>query len=179
MHAHETYSRALRVWYSMRPPLTTCRQPRPSQPRPLPTWRRWTIRRGAQALLRDTSACSRVASACPHEADAHADTRAASVGGAPRWRRPTGPREAMSSQPCEVRSPIMWTAPPTHQLLTLCVPSHWTRTACVSRRPSSLYVLLMLLSAIVLQPGLQAVGLDEVTHRAPLTLWLIPLRIAG
>ena len=84
-YTHETYSRALLVWYSMRPPRTTCRQPRPSQPRPLPTWRRWTtIRRGAQALLRDTSACSRVASACPHEADAHADTRAASVGGAPR-----------------------------------------------------------------------------------------------
>ena len=62
-----------------------------------------------------------------------------------------------------MRSPIMWTAPPTHQLLTLCVPSHWTRTACVSRRPSCLYVLLILLSAIVLQPALQAVGLDEVT----------------
>ena len=60
-YTHETNSRALLVWYSMRHPLTTCRQPRPSQPRPLPTWRRWTtIRRGAQALLRDTSACSRV-----------------------------------------------------------------------------------------------------------------------
>ena len=57
----------------------------------------------------------------------------------------------------------MWTAPPTHQLLTLCVPSHWTRTGCVSRRPSCLYVLLILLSSIVLQPALQAVGLDEVT----------------
>ena len=97
MHTHETYSRALLVWYS------TCREPRPSQPRPMPTWRRWTtIRRGAQAqLLRDTSACSRVASAWPHETDAYADTPTASVGGAPRWRRRTGPREAMSSQPCE------------------------------------------------------------------------------
>ena len=35
------------------------------------------------------------------------------------------------------------------------------------------------MSAIVLQPGLQAVGIDEVTYRVPLTLWLIPLRIAG